>query len=138
MAHFQKIGLLVLSKDRTKFLVCEKDPHDMTADYIMPGGQLTHISVEECLRSEIKEELDCEVDFNTLEYIGEYKDVAAGDPKSEVRIELFTAKIIGEPTPSSEIKFLHWIGREDQNNERVSPIVRNKIIPDLVRRQILR
>ncbi len=138
MSYWYKIGLLVLSEDNTTFLVCEKDPRDITSDYIMPGGQMTQETVEECLKDKIKGELDCEVDFKTLVYVGEYADVAAGDTDHEVSIELYRAKIIGEPKPSSEIKALHWIGKDDANNPRVSVIIRNKIIPDLVRRSILK
>lgn len=38
MAYFNKIGLLLLNEDQTKFMVCEKD--NFTSDFIMPGGQL--------------------------------------------------------------------------------------------------
>lgn len=138
MAYYFKIGLLILSKDKTKFLVCEKDKHNVTDDYIMPGGQMNETTVEECLRNEIKEELDCAVDFKTLTFIDEFTDAAAGQPEREVTIELYQADIIGTPKPSSEIKYIHWIGREDAANDRVSPIVRNKIIPGLVERGILK
>ena len=137
MAYYEKIGLLVLNKDATKFLVCEKSPQNVTSDYIMPGGQFQEKTVEEFLRNEIKEELDCEVDFSTLVYIGEYTDVAAGRPDRDVSIKLYSASLIGTPKPSTEIKELHWIGREDENNSRVSPVIRNKIIPDLVNRRVL-
>ena len=138
MAHHNKTGLLVLNADNTRFLVCEKDPHDVTADYIMPGGQYDEASVEECLKNEIKEELDCQVDFSTLEKIGVYTDVAAGQPDRDVSITLFRGSLIGTPRPCSEIKKLHWIGKEDDKNERVSPIIRNKIIPDLVKQGLLK
>ncbi len=138
MAYYNKIGLLVLNDDSTKFLVCEKAPEDVTADYIMPGGQFEEESVEECLKSEIKEELNCEVDFNTVEFVAEYIDIAAGKPDRDVSIKLYKGKLIGEPEPSSEVKFIHWIGKEDKDNHRVSPIIRNKIIPDLVKKKFLK
>ncbi|MFH0936422.1 MAG: NUDIX domain-containing protein [Candidatus Woesearchaeota archaeon] len=138
MAYYNKIGLLILNKNKNKFLVCEKSPENITSDYIMPGGKFEENSVEDCLKNEIKEELDCEVDFNTLEYIGEYKDIAAGSPDKDVSIRLYKGNIIGIPKPSTEIKFIHWIGRKDVNNLRISPIIRNKIIPDLIKRDILK
>lgn len=138
MAYWYKIGLLVLNDDATKFLVCEKDKNNITNLYLMPGGQMEEASAEECLRSEIKEELDCKVDFKTLKYIGEFADVAAGDPDHEIAIELYQGKLIGEPKPSSEIKHIHWIGKKDADNPKVSPIIRNKIIPALVEQGILK
>jgi ADP-ribose pyrophosphatase YjhB (NUDIX family) len=138
MAYYYKIGLLVLNDDATKFLVCEKDKNDVTDEYIMPGGQMTEKTVEDCLRNEIKEELDCEVDFTTLKSIGEFTDEAAGQPDREIAMELYQAKIIGTPVPSSEIKHLHWIGKEDATNNRVSHIIRTFIIPTIVKKGILK
>jgi hypothetical protein len=43
--------------------VCEKDPNNMTADYIMPGGQFTEATVFECIVNEMREELSAEVDL---------------------------------------------------------------------------
>ena len=137
MAYYNKIGLLVLSKDQTKFLVCQKYPQNVTADYIMPGGQLTEENDTECIKNEVKEELSCEVDIKSLRLIGEYTDVAAGRPDRDVAIKLYEGELIGVPKPSTEVQYLHWIGKESANNKIVSPIVRNKIIPDLIKRHIL-
>lgn len=138
MAYYEKIGLLVLRRGGKEFLVCEKSPEDMTSDYIMPGGRFEEPTIEECLRNEIMEELRCEIRFDTLSYVGEYEDVAAGRPDRDVRIQLYQGELLGEPTPSREIRFIHWIRKEDAENPRVAPIIRNKIIPDLVSRGILR
>jgi 8-oxo-dGTP pyrophosphatase MutT (NUDIX family) len=138
MAYYNKIGLLVLNDDHTKFLVCEKAPENVTADYIMPGGQLEEENDTECIRREIEEELACGVDMESLELIAEYTDVAAGRPDRDVMIRLYQGKLVGEPKPSTEVKYLHWIGAEDEKNERVSPIIRNKIIPDLLVRDLLK
>ncbi len=138
MAYYEKIGLLVLRKGGSEFLVCEKDPEEITSDYIMPGGRFEEATIEECLRNEIREELSCEVDFSTLEHVGVYEDVAAGRPDRDVRIDLYRGNLIGEPVPSREIRHIHWIGKEDAANPCVAPIIRNKIIPDLLKRGILK
>ena len=139
MAYFNKIGLLVLSKDGSKFLVCEKAKGDFTTDFIIPGG-----SVEEgendlqCLTREITEELNTEVNKNSLEFLGKYIDVAAGDNTKDVSIRLYKGDLLNEPRPFGEIKEIHWIGKNDVDNPRVSPIIRNKILPDLIKKNILR
>ncbi len=138
MSYWYKIGLLVLNEAETKFLVCEKAAADITSQYIMPGGQMRENSVQECLRNEIGAELGCKVDFRTLGYVGEYSDAAAGDPEHEVTIELYKARLIGDPHPSAEIKKIHWISKKDTDNPRVSPIIRNKIIPSLIEKKILK
>jgi len=130
--------MLILNEDGTRFLVCEKAPENVTSDYIIPGGKLEEKNDAECLRAEIKEELNCQIDAASLVFIGEYTDVAAGRPDRNVSIKLYVGNIIGTPTPSTEIEHLHWINYKDQLNPRVSPIIRNKIIPDLILRGILR
>ncbi|MFH1183050.1 MAG: NUDIX domain-containing protein [Candidatus Moraniibacteriota bacterium] len=137
MAHFNKIGLLLLNEDRTKFMVCEKD--NFTSDFIMPGGQLDEgENDKKCLAREIKEELDADTDMNSLKFIGEYIDVAAGDPTKDVSIKLYEGKIIGEPKPSQEVIKFHWISKDKSSQERLSPIIKNKILPDLLKRGVLK
>lgn len=136
LSYYYKIGLLVLNENRTRFLVCEKSPED-TSDYIMPGGKFIEPTIEECLRNEIREELNCAIDMTTLRYVGAYTDVAAGRPDRDVTIELYSGVLIGTPVPSSEVRALHWIGRGHADDPRLSPIVRNKILPDLVHRKML-
>ncbi|MNY18468.1 NUDIX domain protein [compost metagenome] len=138
MAFYNKIGLLILNHDATKFLVCQKFVQNVTADYIMPGGKNDEEDDLECLKNEIKQELGCEVDFNTLQFVNTYEDVAAGRPDRTVEIKLYAGNIIGTPTPSTEIEKLHWIGKESIKDTKASPIIRNKIIPDLLSKDILK
>jgi len=140
MAYYNKIGLLVLNREATKFLVCEpgdKYTVKTVTQYLMPGGKLEEGSDIECLQSEMKEELNCGIDTESLHLIGEYTDVAA-TPGKDVMIRLYQGNLIGEPRPSTEIGALHWIGKNDASNEKVSPIIRNKIIPDLAVKNILK
>ena len=104
----------------------------------MPGGQLEESTIQECLKNEIKEELNCKIDFKSLKYIGEYLDIAAGRPNKNVSMKLYSGTIIGSPQPSTEIENIYWIGKDDLNNKLISPIIKNKIIPDLIARNILK
>lgn len=136
MAYFNKVGLLILNDDATKFLVCEKSY--FTTDFIMPGGRIepgeNHV---ECLIRELHEELQVDIDQASLEFLGEYVDVAAGDPTKDVSIMLYRGKILGEPVPSNEIIGFQWIGKDDLAHPRLSPIIKNKLLPDLIARNIL-
>ncbi len=141
MAYYNKIGLLILNENATKFLVCEPGnlyKNKNVTQYLMPGGKYEEDSVEDCLKSETKEELGCELDISSVKYINEYLDVAAASPNRDVSIRLYEGKLIGKPVPSTEIGALHWIGKRDVNNEKVSAIIKNKIIPDLVEKKILK
>ncbi len=141
MAFYNKIGFLVLNENHTAFLVCEpgeKYKDKRVSQYLMPGGQLEEKSDEECLKREIKEELDCDIDEKNIQYVGEYTDVSAATPERDVMIRLYKGNLIGDPKPSSEIGALHWIGKNNIDDQKVSPIIKNKIIPDLVKRGILK
>lgn len=137
MADINKIGLLLLNDKETQFLVCEKYKGDVTSDFIMPGGQVEGKETDkQCLIREIQEELGVELDDKNLVYLGEYIDVAAGMPGKFVSIKLYQGQITEDPKPSSEIKQFHWIGRE--GSPRLSPIIKNKILPDLILKNILK
>ncbi len=136
MSDFLKIGLLVVKNidGERKFLVCQKD--NFTKQYIMPDGQIDKDDEIECLQDEIREELDSSFDINKLEFIGVYEDVAAGALDKKVVIRLYKGELLENPKPSSEVIKLIWLGKNDDMSN-VSPIVKNKIVPDLVKRRIL-
>jgi 8-oxo-dGTP diphosphatase len=136
MAYFNKVGLLLLSDDGTRFMVCEKN--NFTTDFIMPGGRIesgeSHL---ECLKRELQEELCVDLDEASTEFIGEYVDIAAGDPTKDVSIMLYKGRVIGNPTPANEIMGFQWIGKNDLHHPRLSPVIKNKLLPDLIARGIL-
>lgn len=136
---YDKVGLLVLNEDNSKFLVCRKKPGNVTRQFILPGGQIEKGETDmECLNREISEELRCEVNRESLQFIGEYRHVAAGHKHKRVHLKLYQGRLIGEPDPASEIESLHWIGRPDLDNPDVSALLKFKIIPDLLERGLVR
>ena len=136
MNDFLKVGLLIVKNigGEKKFLTCQKD--NFTNQYIMPGGQIDKDDEIECLQDEIREELDSGFDTDKLEFIGTYEDVAAGALDKKVVIKLYKGELFKNPKPSSEVIKLIWLGKNDDMGN-VSPIVKNKIIPDLVKREII-
>jgi len=138
MKDFLKVGLLVVKNvdGEKKFLVCQKD--NFTSKYIMPGGQIEKSDKDEieCLKREIREELDSNFDEDKIEYIDTYEDVAAGAEDRKVIIKLYKGELLENPKPSSEIIKLIWLGKNDDLSN-VSPAIKNKIIPDLAERKII-
>lgn len=136
MADFNKVGLLVVEDDA--FLVCRKNNY--TSKLIMPGGQIEPgESVEECLLREVREELGENIRLENVEYFGTYIDKAASDDPTidkTVEIQLYEARMMGTPTPSSEVVELVWFN-EQGNREELSAIIKNKILPDLIERKRL-
>lgn len=138
MKDFLKIGLLVVKNvdGKKKFLVCQKD--NFTSQYIMPGGQIEKSDKDEieCLKREIREELDSSFDSSKLSFIETYEDIAAGAEDRKVIIKLYKGELLEDPKPSSEIIKLIWLGKDDDLSN-ISPAIKNKILPDLVKRNII-
>jgi 8-oxo-dGTP diphosphatase len=129
---YHKVGLLAIRDNRV--LLCRKNRG--TSLLILPGGCFEPgETAENCLLRELKEELGS-VSVTSLEFLGAYRDAAAGDPAKLVQIELYRGELVGEPSPHSEIAELIWFGPSDDGN-KLSPSLRNKIFPDLARRGIL-
>ena len=137
MADFNKVGLLVTKDDA--FLLCRKNNY--TSKLIMPGGQIDPgESVKECLIREIKEELGEDVKLENVQYFGTYEDKAASDDPNvhkTVEIQLYKADMKGTPVPSSEVVELIWFGQQS-NKDELSPIIVNKILPNLIERRELK
>ncbi len=138
MADINKTALLILNPDKTKFLAVKKATGTMK-EWIMPGGKIElNESLEDSLVREIQEELNCDVDKNSIEFIHEYEAPAAGQPGKILNLKLYFGNYTGILTPSREIGELGWLGKDDQENIEASETIRLHIIPDLIRREILK
>lgn len=135
MADITKVGVLILRGDR--MLLCRKSRD--TSKLILPGGRIEPGESDlDCLTREAREELG-DVALTQIEYLGTYEDRASLDDPAAVktlRIVLYRGRLKGLPTPSSEIAELVWFG-PDSNRSRLTPILVNRILPDLAARGIL-
>ena len=131
MEAVKKVGLATI-KDGA-LLLCRKRGLDLL---ILPGGKI-ELGEEplDCLAREIAEELG-EVEVRNPEYVGSYSDVMAGDGVKIIEIVLYTGELAGCPRASSEIAELVWF-RPDGDWSELAPSLSNKILPDLIAREIL-
>lgn len=133
MADYNKVGLLAMRNNR--ILLCRKNRG--TSRLILPGGCFeADETAEACLQRELLEELG-PVTLTHAEYLGTYSDKAAGAADKVVQIELYRGNLVGEPAPHSEIAELIWFGPDDDRSQ-LSPSIVNRILPDLIRRGILK
>ena len=135
MADINKIGLLVI--DGGHMLFVRKRG---LMSLILPGGKIdAGETAEACIRREIREELGENVEVNDIAFIADYEDIAASDDPSvrkTLRMSLYQGTLIGDPQASSEIVELVWFGPSDDLSA-LSPILKNKIVPDLIARGII-
>jgi 8-oxo-dGTP pyrophosphatase MutT (NUDIX family) len=126
-----KVGFALIRNDR--ILLCR--PRRSTA-WILPGGKMERGETEmDCLLRELTEELGAVQPVNPVK-LGTYDSFTAGDPPKPIRIELYGGELSGDPRPCAEIAELVWY--DGGAPSRLAPSLRELILPDLVRRKLLR
>lgn len=90
--------------------------------YYIPGGKREGDETDnETLVREIKEELNVDIDVDSIEYYGTYEAQAHGHKEGIiVRMTCYFADFKGQPVASSEIEELIWLDSGDMG--RISPV----------------
>lgn len=100
MRIIRKIGLAVF--DNKKVLMVRTKSQDKI--FYSLGGKIEEGESEiDCLKREVREEVECEIDEPSLKFLIELEDVAHGKDEAMLNLKLYEGKLIGEPKPSSEI-----------------------------------
>lgn len=123
-----KVGLAAITDGR--LLVARKRNSEI---FILPGGKPEGDESDlETLQREIDEELGCSIEKPFFQ--GVFKDVAAGDTGAIVVVRLYSADLVGEPRPCSEIVELAWIELSGPKELPLAPSITNGILPYLRKR----
>jgi len=131
MKWIHKVGLA--AERDGQLLVARKRGLDT---FILPGGKPEGDETDlQTLSREVIEELGCAIEQPILR--GVFKDVAAGSSESVVVVRLYSAKLVGEPTPCSEIEELAWVDME-KPGLKLAPSISNRILPFLRRKRMRR
>jgi 8-oxo-dGTP diphosphatase len=122
-----KIGLAVTDGDR--LLVVKKAGGSL---YILPGGKPEPGENDlEALTRELDEELGCQLDVSSVEFLGAFSDSAADLHNTIVTVRLYSARLLGYPEPRSEIESLKWFSPAEDNATTLAPSIQNRILPFL-------
>lgn len=124
----------VIIRDR-KFLVTRSAGKDF---FIAPGGKLEEDETpQQALKRELTEEIQIDIDLNTLENLGTFYAEAAG--KEGVMLEMFVFIVNdykGEPTPSSEVEEIRWINTQTAGIQ-IGSIFEHDVMPLLKKMNLI-
>ena len=121
----EKIGLLVF-KDK-KFLMVRS--HKNEEVFYLLGGKIDKDESDiECIKREVKEEINCDVDETGITFLNEFQDVAHGKENTLLKIRVYKGELIGHPKASSEIAEVGWF---DSNSPKkhFSEVAQRKYLP---------
>ncbi len=123
MLTIKKVALAVF-KDK-KILQVRSKKHPEV--FFTLGGKIEAGESDiDCLKREIKEEINCGIDGSSIKFLTTFEDVAHGKNGNLVNIKMYEGNIIGSPTPSSEIT---EIGFFDTKSDKIHlSIIAQRII----------
>ena len=101
-----------------------------TTAFMQAGGKIEPgESAFDALARELMEELGLEVDPDATEYLGSHRAVAAHEPDTVVRAEVFAVSTRLTLQASAEIEELLWIDDADNITVALAPLTRDTILP---------
>jgi len=126
-----KYGIVIIKnfKEEKKLLVVRK--HNTDKFIILGGKPEIGETGDITLEREVMEEIGCKVIKNSLKPFNFYEFKSDIKPYQITKMVVFLGKIKGKPTPLREIEEIRWIGMSDLDKS-VSPIIKDKIVPDLI------
>ncbi len=129
-----KIGLAVV-QDGCLLLVRKRG----SDCYILPGGKPERGEDDlTALAREIGEELGCTFIPEGINYLGVFRDRAAGIADTDVVVRLYIGALVGDPIPQAEIEQLIWFDPRTDANKELAPSLTNSIVPRLFQTQTVK
>lgn len=106
--------------------------------FVAPGGKLeTGETAVQAIVREMTEEVQVTVNPDTLETLGTFRALAAGQESKVVEMEVFIIKdAVGEPTPSSEIEEILWVNSQTKDVQ-LGSIFEHDVIPLLKQQDLI-
>lgn len=125
MIIIRKVALAVF---KDKKLLQVRSGKQKSVFYTLGGKIREGESEIDCLKREVREEVGCEIDESSLNFLHEFEDVAHGKNEALVNIRMYEGRLIGEPKPLSEVAEIGYFG-SNSPKIHLSEIARRKIFP---------
>ena len=108
-----------------------------THKFMFPGGKFQPgEDAPAAICREVREELSCEIDLDTIQTLGNYMTMAANETDTRLVATVFQGGLVGTPVASSEIAELQWIPIMAETYAiELAPLLTECVLPHL--RQVL-
>lgn len=98
--------------------------------FMQAGGKIEHgESALAALTRELREEIGLVLDPDLTEYIGSFRAVAANEPDTVIRAEVFALSTTLGFLPSGEIEELVWLDTDEPTGIELAPLTRDTVLP---------
>lgn len=107
-----------------------------STSFMQAGGKIEPgESALDALSRELREEIGLELDLDVTEYLGSYRAVAANEPDTVIRAEVFAVATTVDLFASGEIEELVWLDDDEAVGIELAPLTRDTILPIWVQRR---
>ncbi len=132
MKIYHKIGAAIIKNKKLLMVRESSEPH-----FILPGGrQEAGETSEQALARELKEELGVKIVF--VKYFKTYETQHFKDKDTLVRMDVYFAKILGEPKAQGEIAEFVWANSKyKEAGIKVASINEDFLIPALKKKKLI-
>ena len=104
-----------------------------TCKFMFPGGKFNPGESDlDCLVREVQEELGCQVDTDTVRFLGEFMTQAANEPNTQLIARVYKGRLLGDPAPSNEIEEIAWLDHCSKVKWAIAPLISECVLPRLV------
>lgn len=125
MGIIRKVALAVF---KNKKLLQVRTGKQKNVFYTLGGKIEEGESDIDCLKREVKEEIDCSLNESSIKFLATFQNVAHGKGGDLVNIRMYEGKLIGSPKPSSEIVEIGWFDSQS-DKKHLSVIAQRTIFP---------
>ena len=146
MTYIDRVGVVVVDKSLGKMILLieyanKKDETWWKVYQTIWGKREWNETDFECLCRETREEINCDIKTETLAFLGEYVWPSVSDPMKNVVIRLYQWELMWDVHPQVAEGIVGYVrmGKEvmDYPECLTSHVLREEILPDLIKRRII-